>query len=114
VRAKRQLQTQAMLDRIKDSLMRQFIRRVKDGEQSALVLADLNGKWCRACDNANALPATKEVFAREVEQLLGTVEQIERRQRIEKWVGRILSAIIIMAIAAGTYAAIEFAKPFFK
>ena len=114
VRAKRLLQKTAMLDKVKDSLMREFIRRVKAGEQSAMVLADVNGKWCRACDNAKTVPATKEVFAREVEQLLGTVEQIERRQRIEKWVGRVLSAGIIMLIAAGTYAAIEFGRSFFN
>ena len=114
VKMKRQQEVKTRLAHLKDVLMREFIKRVKAGEPSGDVLAEMNKKWCQTCDNAKAHPATKELFALEVDKLADMVNQVDRRETIVKWAGRGVSALIIILLSAGTYAAIEFLKPFFK
>jgi len=114
VRAKRRLQQKQTLEKLKDVLMRQFIARVKAGEPSAEVLADVNRRWCIACDNAKAHPATKEHLVMELDKLIETIEQVQARHNREKWAGRILLAIIMVGISAGTYAAIQIITQYIK
>ena len=112
----RQLRTKMALDKLKDALKGEFVKRVKAGEKADEVLAALNRKWCNACDTAKAHPATKEVFALEIDQLLETTMAVARRMRLQRIVGRIMvgGLMFVLAVAASvvTYGVIQHFKFF--
>jgi len=101
IQRKRKQNAQVLLRKLRTSLTEDFVKRVTSGEKTDEVLADVNRRWCMACDNAKMHPATKELLVRDIDALLETTNAVARRMRTERIVYRVVTAIILTPILAG-------------